>query len=237
MNRTAIQTFINRMKEPPKKGYEFKNLNTATPEVYIYDEIGAWGITALDFIDELKQINSANFDLHISSPGGEVWDGLAIYNAIKQHPANVTVYIDGIAASAASFIAMAGDNIVIAKNAEMMIHDAMGLVMGNASDMQEMITHLNRMSDNIASIYADKAGGTPEEWRAKMLAETWFTATEALDAGLVNSVQGSEPVGDSNSVMTSLFKRNSNSLAPTGDEEIDFQIDPDVIRRAFEGKL
>jgi ATP-dependent Clp endopeptidase proteolytic subunit ClpP len=231
MHKTARQAFLTKMKAERKdKGYKFQNLNSDRPEVYIYDEIGAWGITALDFVNELQSLKAEAFDLHISSPGGEVFDGLAIYNAILSHKADVTVYVDGLAASAASFIAMAGNKVVIAKNAEMMIHDAMGLVIGNASDMAEMITTLDRLSDNIASIYADKAGGTADQWRSLMKEERWYNAQEAVESGLADEVQGkpseSEPT---DSVAYTLFKHSSREEAePTsasstdGNEEDEF---------------
>lgn len=212
MHKDPRQAFIAKMKQDrTDKGYSFKNMSSTKPEVFIYDEIGAWGITALDFVSELQNIKAEAFDLHISSPGGEVFDGLAIYNAILNHKADVTVYIDGLAASAASFIAMAGNKVVIAKNAEMMIHDAMGLVIGNASDMTEMITTLNRLSDNIASIYADKAGGDTKQWRSLMKSETWYSAQEAVDAGLADEVQGKPTDTETNSVTASLFKHSGRA--------------------------
>ncbi len=110
---------------------------TVVSETYIYDEIGYFGTTASDFVRELKSIKADQIDLHISSPGGEVYDGLAIYETIKQHPAKVTVKIDSLAASAASVIAMAGDVVEIGRNAEMMVHDGMVLVLGNADDLRK----------------------------------------------------------------------------------------------------
>src|SRR6478672_11496126 len=94
-----------------------------TTEVYIYDEIGFWGTTASDFVQQLAQITTDKIDLHLNSPGGEIFDGVAIYQSLKGHPATVNVYIDSLAASAASFIAQAGDNVFIGRNATMMIHD------------------------------------------------------------------------------------------------------------------
>jgi ATP-dependent Clp endopeptidase proteolytic subunit ClpP len=173
--------------------FKIKNaLPTATAEVWIYDEIGDWGITALDFVAELRSVGAQAIDLHINSGGGSVYDGVAIYNAIKNHPAKVTAYIDGLAASAASFIAMAGDEVVMEKTAELMIHDAMGICVGNASDMKLMLEDLERVSDNIAGIYADKAGGDAADWRAVMKEEKWYTAGEAVSAGLADRIQGQE---------------------------------------------
>lgn len=168
--------------------YEIKNLSAETVNIAIYDEIGFWGVTASDFVNELKGVSAQNIQLSINSPGGDVFDGLAILNSLRQHPATVNVVIDGVAASAASFIAMAGDSVKIAPQAMMMIHDASGLVMGNAQDMQEMAALLEKTSDNIASVYAQRAGGTQEEWRTAMKAETWYTDQEAVDAGLADEI-------------------------------------------------
>lgn len=163
-------------------------------EIYLYDEIGMFGVTSSDFQAALTSVNTNSIDLHLSSPGGDVFDGVAIYNSLKQHPAHVKVSIDGLAASAASFIAQAGDEITIARNASVMIHDAHGATMGNAADHMYMYELLNRQSDNIADVYAQKAGGTAEEWRARMKEETWYIGQEAVDAGLVDSVYSADAV-------------------------------------------
>jgi len=151
--------------------------------------IGGWfGMTAVDFIEELKAVESAKIDLHLNSPGGEVFDAVAIYNSLVQHDAEVTVYVDGLAASAASFIAQSGDTVIMQKASTMMIHDASGMAWGNAKDMADTANILNKISDNIASIYAERTGGTTEEWRAFMQEEIWYTAKEAVDAGLADKV-------------------------------------------------
>jgi len=165
----------------------------SAPEIFIYDEIGYWGITAADFARALQSLDTDAFTVRLNSPGGEVFDGIAIYNAIKQHRAHVTVQVDGLAASAASFIAQAGDEVVMTKNATMMIHDGMGMVMGNASDMRKQADVLDKASDNIASIYAERTGMKTEEWRAFMLAETWYNADEAVAAGLADRIYVDEP--------------------------------------------
>ena len=106
-------------------------------EVAIYDEIGAYGVSAKGFLAELGALPEGTpVDLRLNSPGGSVFDAVAIHNAIKRHEGTVTVWIDGIAASAASYIAMAGDEIVMPENAFLMIHDPAGLVMGTAEDMR-----------------------------------------------------------------------------------------------------
>lgn len=162
-------------------------------DVWIYDEIGYWGTTAEEFARALAGITTPRLTLHISSPGGDVFDAVAIYSTLKNHPAAVDVRVEGLAASAASFIAQAGDTIVIEKPAQMMIHEASGLCIGDARDMQSMADLLHRVSDTIAGIYADRAGGTVESWRAAMRAETWYSSGEAVAAGLADSVAGAEP--------------------------------------------
>lgn len=156
--------------------------------IYLYDEIGFWGVSAGDFVAELLKLDVDNIDLHINSPGGEVFDGVAIYEALRQHRASVTTYVDSLAASAASFIAMAGDQVIMSEHAEMMIHDAMSLEIGNAADLRKKADLLDKVSDKIANIYAEKAS-TAEKWRAAMRTETWYDAKEAVAAGLANEVQ------------------------------------------------
>ena len=174
--------------------YRIVNVSQAEAEIFIYDEIGFWGISAGDFVNELRDIKASTITLRINSPGGDVFDGVAIYNAISRHPATVNVFIDGIAASAASFIAMAGDTVTMMPHSQMMIHEAHGLVIGPADDMRKMADILDKSSDNIASIYAERAGGTVAEWRARMRDETWLSDQEAVDAGLADGIDGVEAV-------------------------------------------
>jgi ATP-dependent protease ClpP protease subunit len=156
-------------------------------EVMLYDEVGGWyGATADQFIADLRGITAPNLRVRINSPGGSVFEGIAIANALRAHPANVVVQVDGIAASIASVIAMAGDHIEMAPNSMLMIHDASGVCMGNASDMEEMAELLDLISDNIADAYAQRAGGTRDEWRARMRNETWYLPEDAVDNGLAD---------------------------------------------------
>jgi len=156
-------------------------------EIYLYDEIGYWGVTATDFVQTLLNIQAVKIVLHINSPGGEVWDGLAIYNALCDHPAAIEVKVDGIAASAASFIAQCGDTVAMNRGATMMVHDASGYCFGNAADMTEHAVLLDRTSDTIAGIYAARAGGTVDAWREAMRIESWYSAAEAVTAGLADT--------------------------------------------------
>ena len=122
-------------------------------EVLIYDEIGAYGVTAKGFLAELGALpDDAAIDLRLNSPGGSVFDAVAIYNALKRHEGTITVWIDGIAASAASYIAMAGDTIIMPENAFLMIHDPSGLVMGTAEDMRSTAEALDKAGYTIREV-------------------------------------------------------------------------------------
>ncbi len=183
---------VKRVPSADRAGwFRVENATPARADVYIYGVIGDdWdgGVTAATFASQLKDITASEIALHINSPGGLVFDGIAIYSALLNHAATVNVFVDGIAASAASFVAMAGDAVVIEKPAKMMIHDANGLVIGNAADMREMADLLDEMSDTIAGIYSQKAGGTVETWRAAMRKESWYSAEDAVAAGLADRV-------------------------------------------------
>jgi len=171
-----------------KDWYSIKNaVATGTrSQVHIYDEIGFMGKTAHDFIQDLSDIEGP-IDLHLNSGGGEVFDGVAIYNTLLARE-DVDVYIDGIAASIASVIAMAGDHVYIAPTGQLMIHNAFAMACGDATDLREMANQLERNTANIATIYAARTGKPAEHWLALMDKESWFTGQEAVDAGLADDV-------------------------------------------------
>ena len=175
-------------------GYEMANATTqgGRAVVDIHGEIGIWGVDAAAFIADLRDITSDEIELHISSPGGDVFDGIEMYWALVDHPAAVEVRVDSLAGSIASVIAQAGDRVLVGGNAQFMIHDAIGGVFGNATEMRHMAEILDTASDNIASIYAERSDvGTVRSWRAKMtdgVDGTWFTAEEAVEAGLADEV-------------------------------------------------
>ena len=175
-----------------KKWFEIKN-KAEKAEIWIYEMIGEdfWtgeGITAKAFQKELSAIKASQIDLHINSPGGEVFDGLTIFNLIKQHPANVTSYIDGLAASIASVIALSGDKVVMAENALYMMHNPYGMVMGNAEDMRKMADTLEKVSGSISMAYENKSGKSSDEIKVLMNEETWMSADEAFEAGFVDEI-------------------------------------------------
>ncbi len=157
-------------------------------DIYLFDYIGSWDISARQFIEELKSLEVGQINLHINSPGGEVFDGIAIQNSLKHHKANITVYIDGLAASIASIIALAGDEIRIAENAYVMIHNPTAIVYGEAEDMLKEAELLIKITNALAGDYARKMGITVEAAMALMDDETWYLGQEAVDAGFANVV-------------------------------------------------
>ena len=162
--------------------------DTPSADVHIFDYIGYWDISARSFISELRGLDVEKINLHINSPGGEVFDGIAIQNSLKSHKAEVVVYIDGLAASIASIIALAGDQIEIADNAYVMIHNPSAVVWGEAKDMLKEAELLAKISDGLAGDYSRKMGITVDEARAMMDEETWFLGQEAVDAGFADAV-------------------------------------------------
>lgn len=180
---------IRKQKVEGKSWYSIKNFNKGNyVEVYIYDEIGYWGVTAKEFITDLNKITADQINLRIHSVGGEVFDALAIYNSLKRIDKRVDVYIDGLAASAASFIALAGDKIYMAENAYFMIHNAMTIAMGNSKDLRETADFLDNVSGTIRNIYATKTSLPEDQISTLMDEETWFTGKEALESGFVDEL-------------------------------------------------
>ena len=162
-------------------------------EVSIYDEIGAYGVSAKSFLDELGAVSDDGpLTLRLNSPGGSVFDAVAIYNALKRHPGPVSVWIDGIAASAASYIAMAGDEVVMPENAFLMIHDPSGFAMGTAEDMRAMAEALDKIKGSLVAGYVAKSGGAEADITALMAKETWLDAAEAVEIGFADRL--AEPV-------------------------------------------
>lgn len=185
-----------------RDGYQVK-----AAEILLYDEIGIWGVTARQFAHDLRAIESDQVTIRINSPGGDVFDGLAIHNAIKNDPREISIVIDGLAASAASFIAMAGNKVTIAKNGFVMIHNAWGIVGGNANDLRETADFLDKIDVQISVMYADKGTETAEAFAGMMDAETWFNADEARALGIVDAIEGEAAV-------TALFDLSEFSNVP-----------------------
>lgn len=184
-------------------------------EVLLYDEIGYWGVTAADMAATLSPI-SGPLHLRVNSPGGDVFDGIAIYNMLADYPGEVTVTVDGLAASAASFIAMAGDRITMNRGSKLMIHDASGLCIGNAAEMTAMAALLDMVSGTIADIYEARAGGDANDWRDRMREETWYTAEHAVQAGLADEMVPHPSSEDDEDVDEQRYADVAASLFPYG---------------------
>jgi ATP-dependent Clp endopeptidase proteolytic subunit ClpP len=165
-------------------------------EILLYDFIGYdwWsdtGTTALSFKQNLDNLGDVKrLTVRINSPGGDVWDGMSIYNQLSQFPAETTVVIDGLAASVASVVAMAGDKIQAAEVSQLMIHDAWTIVMGNEQDLREMADVLSKIDGQIADTYAVRSGRPAAEFRELQNKDTYLTAQEALSLGLIDEVIG-----------------------------------------------
>lgn len=168
----------------------------SSADVYIYDSIGGWfGVSADDFVRDVAGLDVDHLHVHLNSPGGDAWEGVAIANVLRQHRAEVTVWVDGIAASAASVIAMAGDEVVMGIGAQLMVHDAWTVAIGNAAELRKEAEVADSVSDAVASVYAAKAGGTAAEWRAVMQAERWYTGEQAVEAKLADRVATDDDKG------------------------------------------
>jgi len=175
------------------KGIQLRNKANQTAEILIYEDIGeGWftsGVTAQGFMQDLKALGDIKtLDIRINSNGGSVFDGVAIYNALKRHTAYKNVYVDGIAASIASIIAMAGDSVTMGEGTFMMIHKASGLSVGNAADMRATADILEGIDQQLVDIYATRTGLDADDISAMMDAETWMNADDAIAKGFANEV-------------------------------------------------
>ena len=157
-------------------------------DIYIFDEIGAYGLNAQSFIDEIKPFKNSALNIHINCVGGDVFDGMAIYNVIKKRTAETTVYIEGIAASMGSVIALAADTVVMAENSLFMIHNAWGGAMGEAKEMKKTAKLLDKISGEIADIYVKKTNLPYNKVQEMMDEETWLNADEAYELGFIDSI-------------------------------------------------
>lgn len=160
--------------------------------LYLYDAIVSdafWGgVAAIDFVKELAAIQAPTIHLRINSPGGDVFAAQAMAQAIREHPANIIAHVDGYAASAATYPALAADETVIAPGGFFMIHKAMTLAYGNSEDMLDTAGLLEKVDASLIAMYADATGADAQQIADWMVAETWFTAQEAIDHGFADSI-------------------------------------------------
>lgn len=185
-------------------------------ELYIYDAIGADyfgdGITAKSVSDALKEFTpGADLDIYINSPGGSVFDGVAIYNQLARWSGKKTVHIDGIAASIASVIAMVGDEIKIAENGLLMIHSAWGITVGNAVEMRKYAESLEKVDGTILTTYVSRTKGVEADIKAWMEAETWMNAEEAVVRGFATAKTGEKAIKAEFPILAK-FKKTPESL-------------------------
>lgn len=171
------------------KWFKFQAKAENAVEISIYDEIGMWGVNAKEFISELKQHAGKVVTLTINSPGGSVFDALAIYNALRAHGSEITVKVMGVAASAASLIAMAGDKIIMPENTFMMIHNPMVGAYGNADEMRDMADVLDKIAASLIGTYVARTGMSEDDVKALLDAETWLNAEEAVAKGFATELE------------------------------------------------
>ena len=174
--------------------YNFKQTDTDPAVLSIFDDIGAFGVSAKSFLNDLASAQGDSVRVEINSPGGDVFAGLAIYNGLRNSGKKVNVRVLGLAASAASLVAMAGDTIEMPENSFMMVHNPWGFAMGGASDMRDTADMLDKLGTSLASTYAKRTGKSAEEITALLDAETWMSAAEAVDAGFATAVISEVPV-------------------------------------------
>ncbi len=179
--------------------YKFVHAKGATAvDLFIYGEIGSWWeddpITAAGFAKQLKEIDADTVNLRINSPGGSVHDGIAIFNVLDRHPAEIITHIDGIALSMGSYLAMVGDEVHMAENGMMMMHLPWTFAGGNADELREQADLLDKWGEILSVAYAKRSGKDGEEILDLLRAETWLTATEALEAGFITHIDEAMPV-------------------------------------------
>ncbi|HFS5811803.1 TPA: ClpP-like prohead protease/major capsid protein fusion protein [Citrobacter farmeri] len=185
----------NRARHRPKASvksnswFRMQASNNSEADIFIYDEIGYWGVTAKQFVNDLRALGDVtHINLHINSPGGDVFDGIAIFNALKHHGAAITVHIDGLAASMASVIAMVGNPVIMPENTMMMIHKPWGFAGGDANDMRDYADLLDKVESVLIPAYAQKTGKTTDEIAAMLEDETWMDGTKCVALGFADQV-------------------------------------------------
>lgn len=190
-----------------KSWYQIKSMSDNVINISIHDEIGYWGISAKDFIDELKNhTNVKAINLSIHSPGGEMIDGFAIYNTLKSHPAKIHAQVAGVAASMASVILMAADTISMPENAFIMIHNPSGGAWGGSEDLRHMADLMDKFQSSAVKIYQERTGLEESELVEMLDQETWLNGIEAMEKGFVDSVTDSVDIAAKSNAMSKHFK-------------------------------
>ena len=205
-------------------------------EISIFDEIGMYGISAKQFISDLKAIPANDkIVLKIHSPGGEVFDGNAIFNALQRR-GNVEVQIEGLAASMATVISLAGMPVKMAENGFYMIHNPWGVAMGDAAELRDQAELLDKIRSNMVGAYAAKSGQDPEQIQEWMDAETWFTAAEAHSAGFIDEITDTLSLAASSNKFARMAKfKNApaNLTAQPHRMEIEITPEPEIVEEVI----
>lgn len=192
-NDSGARRTVAKLKEGLPPGLSIKAASGVDPEIYIYESIGpAWAgmVDGDSVVKALKQLpaNHRRVVVRLNSPGGDVFEGFAIYNALLRHPAEIVIEIDALAASAASVVSMAGDRIRIAANAMTMVHNAWTIAWGNAAELGQVVELLGKIDASIVATYAARTGQTPEDVAAWMAAETWMDAAQTVERGFADEI-------------------------------------------------
>ncbi|WLR44474.1 Clp protease ClpP (plasmid) [Bacillus carboniphilus] len=199
----------NQIKPQFKAEEKYKENNT---EITIYGDIGeSWfgeAVTAKQINETLKNIDTERITIHLNSPGGDAFEGIAIYNQLKDHDAKVTVYVDGLAASIASIIAMAADELIMNKGSMLMIHEASTYAWGTKHDIQKTLNALEGIDKSLSDIYMTRYQGERSEIETMITNETWFTSEEAVEVGLADKVNEVEVEEENEEVDPEEFKNN-----------------------------
>lgn len=230
----------DRQRVPIRAEAPTPRVDGTTATLRLYDPIdswgGYWGVSAKEFAEVLDGLpeETTEIRLLINSPGGEVLEGVAIMNALRAHPARVVAVVEGIAASSASFIAASADELVMMRNSELYIHNAWGVVVGDAADLRAVAADLeNHFDRNIADVYAAKSGDTVEHWLAEMSKDRYLSAEEAVAEKLADRIDG---IGDATAAKArfdlSVFARTAGHRgAPRADHELPSSTEPGTPNR------
>lgn len=186
-NRRNLEAFA---KLNPSRGLrvEARAAADGAAEIFLYDAIGDWGVSAADFAVALSALKGQAVRIRINSPGGDAFAGMAMYELIRQHDGEVEARVDALAASAASYLMLGASRVTLAENATVMIHKAWGMTIGNADEMRATAAILDRLDGQQAQIFSSETGKSIDEIMAALAAETWFTAQEAVDFGIADAI-------------------------------------------------
>ena len=209
-----VVKFLPRDVNRPLDYKIVNNKVSQSADIFLYDMIGGWGITAENFAKDLKDLGSVKtINLHINSDGGDVFDGRAIFSLLVQHPARIVSYVDGLAASIASLIALAGNEVRMADGSFFMIHNAWGVGIGDSKDLRKLADLLDSVNNTIIDTYQARSKQSREDIISWMNDETWMTASEAKDRGFADVVD--EPLKVAACIRdSSSFKRPPANLMP-----------------------